>query len=100
MDNQFKNILTLTNYLNQLSPNVKIKIKIKDFQSYREFLPLCRNYDTKFVTFKYETSFEGVSDNGDNSVKTETIDFKESLKTWLKTQKVDKDISDILLKEE
>jgi len=99
---QGKNALNLAQcqtYLDKLPPNTKVKVKILDFESYREFLPLCRNYDTKFATFKYETSFEVISDSTEKSIRTEMTSFKESFKNYLNNQKIDPKITEILQKE-
>jgi hypothetical protein len=51
------------------------------------------------VIFKYETDFTIVSDKVQNGVKTETATFKESFTNWLKNQKIDPKITEILQKE-
>jgi len=85
--------------LDKLDPKTKVKVKILDFTSFREFLPLCRNYDTKFATFKYETDFEVISDSTEKSIRTEIVNFKESFRNYLNNQKIDLKIMEILQKE-
>lgn len=86
-------------YLDNLNPKTKVKVKIQDFESFREFLPLTNKYSSKFELFKYETNFEVVSDNTQKSVKTEMTSFKESFMNWLKNQKIDEKIKEILQEE-
>lgn len=96
---QFNNINDLINFLDKTSPKTKVKVKILDFESFRLFLPLCNKYSTKFVTFKYETSFEVVSVNNQKDTQTEMTSFKESFRNWLKQQTIDSKIAEILQKE-
>jgi DNA repair exonuclease SbcCD nuclease subunit len=92
-------ILKLQAALDQFNPKTKVKIKILDFESYREFLPFVNKYSAKFEVFKYATEFEVVSDNTQKGVKTEIATFKESLTNYLKNQKIDPKITEILQKE-
>jgi DNA repair exonuclease SbcCD nuclease subunit len=85
--------------LDKTDPKTKVKVKILDFESFRQFLPLCHKYSTKFETFKYETSFEVVSANNQKDTQAEMISFKESFINWLKNQKIDPKIAEILRKE-
>jgi len=96
---QFNGISAIIPFLDNLDPKNKVKIKILDFESFRQFLPLCSKYSTKFETFKYETYFDVIKDLAPNSVKKEIINFKESLMIWLRNQNVDEKIKDILQKE-
>jgi hypothetical protein len=86
-------------YLDQLDPKTKVKVKILDFDSFRQFLPLCSKYSTKFETFKYSTEFDVVSDLAPISVENQKTTFKESFSNWLKNQKIDPKITEILKKE-
>ena len=92
-------ILELQAALDQLNPKTKVKVKILDFESYREFLPLINKYNAKFETFKYITDFEVISEKGDNNIKTEMTSFKESLSNYLKNNKIDESIRKILEEE-
>jgi len=99
---QGKNALNLgqcQTYLDKLDPNTKVKVKILDFESFRQFLPLCHKYSSKFEVFKYSTEFNVVSDLVPTSAKTEMNSFKESFTNWLKNQKIDIKIMEILKKE-
>jgi len=85
--------------LDKTDPNTKVKVKITDFESFREFLPLCSKYSTKFETFKYQTDFEIVSANNQKLGLNEITSFKESFQKWLGQQKIDPKIVEILKKE-
>ena len=93
---QESSIQAVCQKLDQLDPNTKVKVKIMDFESFREFLPLCSKYSTKFETFKYQTDFEIVSANNQKGIQAEMISFKESFKNWLEQQKIDSKIKEIL----
>lgn len=97
-----KNALNLAQcqaYLDKLSARTKVKVKINNFNSYRNFLPLVNKYCTKFEKFVYETDFEIISDNTSRSVKTETQTFQESFTNWLDQQEIDIKIKEILKEE-
>jgi len=85
--------------LDKTDSNTKVKVKILDFESFRQFLPFCNKYSTKFVTFKYTTEFNVVSDLAPDSAKKEITNFKESFTNWLHQQNVDQKIKEILEKE-
>jgi hypothetical protein len=94
-----RSLTEVTALLDKTDPNTKIKVKIMDFKSFREFLPFCQKYYTKFHTFKYSTEFNVISDLTPDSAKKEITNFKESLSNWLRQQNVDQKIKDILQKE-
>jgi len=96
---QFNTISAISFFLDKIDPNTKVKVKILDFESFRQFLPLCSKYSTKFATFKYDTSFEVISANSEKHLSTETKSFKELFKNWLELQKIDNKIREILQKE-
>jgi DNA repair exonuclease SbcCD nuclease subunit len=85
--------------LDKTDPKTKVKVKILDFESFRQFLPLVNKYTSKFEVFKYETNFEVISVNNQKCIDTETKSFKESFINWLKNQKIDPKITEILQKE-
>jgi hypothetical protein len=91
-------IEALCQWLDKLDPQIKVKVKILDFESFREFLPLVNKYSSKFEIFKYETEFIIIPEK-DNKAKTEITTFKESFLNWLKNQKIDPKITEILQKE-
>ncbi len=92
-------IEALCQQLDKLPENTKVKVKILDFESFRQFLPLCNKYSTKCETFKYETQFEVVPVNTQKDRLTEMTNFKENILKWLEIKQIDKIIKEILLKE-
>lgn len=97
-----KNPLNLTQcqaFLEELNSNTKVKIKILDFESFKQFLPFINKYNSKFSLFKYETNFENIPDNQINKNKKEMLTFKNSFQKWLNQQNIDNQIKQILLKE-
>jgi hypothetical protein len=96
---QFNGISAISSYLDKTDPKTKVKVKILDFESFREFLPLCSKYSIKFETFKYTTEFNVVSDLVPSSEKNQMTSFKESFANYLKNQKIDPKITEILQKE-
>jgi DNA repair exonuclease SbcCD nuclease subunit len=95
----FNSISAISAYLDKIDPNTKIKVKIMDFESFREFLPLVNRYSSKFHLFKYQTEFTVIPDNTQKGVLNETTSFKESFTKWLDQQNIDQKIKDILQKE-
>ena len=85
--------------LDKTDPKTKVKVKILDFESFRQFLPLCSKYSIKFETFKYSTEFTVISDNVQKGILNEMTSFKESFTNWLRQQNVDQKIKEILQKE-
>jgi DNA repair exonuclease SbcCD nuclease subunit len=96
---QFNSISAISSFLDKTDPKTKIKVKILDFESFRQFLPLVNRYDNKFSLFKYETDFTVISVNNQKVGLTETTNFKESFTKWLSQQNVDQKIKEILKKE-
>jgi DNA repair exonuclease SbcCD nuclease subunit len=92
-------IEVLCQTLDKLPAKTKVKVKILDFESYREFLSFVNKYTNKFEIFKYETQFKVVSINNQKLGLTETKSFKESFNNWLSKQKIDNKIKEILQKE-
>jgi hypothetical protein len=74
-------------------------VKIQDFASFRDFLPLANKYSSKFEVFKYETAFEFVSVNNEKQQLNESKSFKESFIKWLDNQQINQQIKDILINE-
>jgi DNA repair exonuclease SbcCD nuclease subunit len=85
--------------LDKMTPNTKVKVKILDFESFRQFLPFCNKYSSKFEVFKYETSFEIISVNNQKNIQTEMTSFKQSILKWIEQQNLDTKVKEILLKE-
>lgn len=95
----FDDICQLTVFLDKLDSKTKIKVKILDFESFRQFLPIVNKYSSKFEVFKYDTQFEVVSANNQKLIDKEMTSFKESFTNWLSQQKIDSKIKEILEKE-
>jgi len=96
---QKQDILELSTKLDNIPAKTKVKVKILDFESYREFLPLVNKYSAKFEIFKYVTDFEVVSDLTPSSAKKQMTNFKESFMNYLKNNKIDESIKKILEEE-
>jgi len=94
-----RQIEVLCQKLDNLPPKTKVKVKIMDFDSYREFLPLTNKYTSKFEIFKYEAEFNTVKDLAPIRAKTEMTTFTESFTNWLNQQNIDPKIKEILQKE-
>lgn len=94
-----RSLAEITALLDKLPPNTKVKVKILDFESFRQFLPLVNKYNNKFYLFKYETDFEIIQEKTLTNIKNEMTNFKESFTNWLKNQKIDPIIKEILQKE-
>lgn len=89
----------LCQQLDKLDPKTKVKVKIMDFLAFRKFLPFVNKYSAKFEVFKYSTEFNVVSDLTPKNVESQKITFKESFTNYLKNQKIDPKIAEILKKE-
>lgn len=96
---RFETVCQLTSFLDKTDSKTKIKIKILDFESFKQLLPFVSRYTSKFEVFKYQTDFEVISINNQICKDTETKTFKESFQNWLKNQKIDSKIIEILQKE-
>jgi len=96
---QFNSISAITSYLDKIDPKTKVKVKILDFESFRQILPLVDKYSYKFEVFKYSTEFDVISVNNQKVGLTEMTNFKESFANYLKNQKIDPKIMEILQKE-
>jgi len=86
-------------YLDSLPSKTKVKVIIYDFESFRGLLPLVNRYSSKFTLFKYECKFDNIISVNNQKEKTELLSFKESFTNWLKKQKIDPKITEILQKE-
>lgn len=94
-----RSLTEITALLDKTNPKTKVKVKILDFESFRQFLPYTNKYSNKFSLFKYETDFTVILDNTQKCRLTEITNFKESFTNWLKNQKIDPKITEILQKE-
>ena len=96
---QDSGILAFCHKLDKIDPKTKVKVKILDFESFRQFLPFVDKYNNKFSIFKYETDFTVISTTNHISKDVEIKSFKESFTNYLKNQKIDPKITEILQKE-
>ncbi len=92
-------IVSFCQKLDKIDPKTKVKVKIHDFESFRAFLSFVPKYINRFSLFKYETDFELISVNTQKREETEINNFKESFANWIKNQKIDPKIVEILQKE-
>jgi hypothetical protein len=91
-------IEVLCQQLDKLPGNTKVKVKILDFQAFKDFLPLEAKYKEKFEKFIRENDFELVSVKTLGSAKNET-NIKESFEEFAKEKEIDKEIKNIIIKE-
>jgi hypothetical protein len=95
---RFEDICQLNEYLLNLTDITKIKVKIIDFESFKQFLPLEGKYRKKFARFVRENDFELISDKTLKGAKSE-IDLKQSFEEFAKEKEIDEEIKDIINKE-
>jgi len=84
--------------LDQLSPKTKIKIIIEDFTAFKNWIGMEQIYKSKFYKFSRENNFK-FSTSINLQEKKEVTDLRPALEDYLKIKKVDKEVSEILLKE-
>lgn len=99
MNNFFNNTSDIINYLDKTDPKTKVKVKILDFATFKQFLPLIEKYNKKFYLFKYETNFVETFSQKESEQKKEITNFKECFTNWIEQQNLDEEVKDILLKE-
>jgi len=83
--------------LDKIDPKTKVRVIFKDFDSYSKVINSLSTYKNKFVMFKEKKDFV-ISDNTD-TIKNEGISIKESLREYLESNKITKEIKEILLNE-
>ena len=88
----------LCQQLDKLSPKTKVKVKIKDFESFKAFLPFESKYKEKFVKFVRENDFELISTNNQKCKHAE-IDLKQSFAEFAEEKQIDNEIKEIINKE-
>jgi hypothetical protein len=84
--------------LDNLDPQTKVKLIIKDFNSYRQFLTIEHKYRTKFVKFVRENDFLLIADNVSSKENKQT-NLKESFDVFAKEKEVNQVIVEIIKKE-
>jgi len=93
----FESISDLKTYLNTLNPKTKVRIVFKDYELWRAFLPIFKEYESKFILLKEQKEFMKQIINQVQNQKN--IPILESLKNWMQKNKVEETIQNILLKE-
>jgi DNA repair exonuclease SbcCD nuclease subunit len=95
---RFETAALIESYLAKVDPKTKVKVVIKDFESFKAFLSFENKYKEKFIKFVRENDFELISDNRVIRAKSE-IDLKQSFEEFAKEKEIDKEIKDIINKE-
>lgn len=90
------NLPYLRGILDSLPEKTKVRVIIKDYSLFREFLQYEEIYKKKFVVFKVKKDF--VIDNV-VIAKKENLPLKELLVSWMDKNKVDEQIRKVLLGE-
>jgi hypothetical protein len=93
----FNDVQSILAYLDQLDPKTKVRIVFKDYELWREFLPLSDKYKSKFFKFAEKKDFIMSSNLAVD--KKENITLKESLINWIEKNNVPEKIKKILLEE-
>jgi len=94
----FEAIPDLNAYLDELDSKMKVRIIFTDYELWREFLPHYNKYKEKFFVFRDKKDFL-ISEITPISAKSEKQPLKESLLKFMKDNKIEKKIQDILLEE-
>lgn len=97
-ENGFLGVTGAIDILNSLDPNTKVKVIIKDFSSYKQFVNVEDKYKQKFVRFIRVNDFSLISEITPNKAKSKTS-LKESFDEFVKEKNVDDGIADIIIKE-
>lgn len=92
----YRDIVEVRAKLDSLPPKTKVRLIFKDYEGFKSFLPHYNTYKSKFIKFIDKKDF--ILDNKIN-IKTEDNNMEVSLKNYLETNKIDSEITDILLKE-
>jgi len=85
--------------LDQLSPKTKVRILFYDFNLWKDYLSISHQYKNKFVIYKEEKKFITNINSQISVAKEQNITIKDYLKKWLEINKVNENISSILLEE-
>jgi hypothetical protein len=94
---KINNLKDLTDYLDKLNPKTKVRIVFKDYELWRNFLPLWNDYEKKFILFKDKKEF--ITQLPSVQIRSKKIGLVESLKKFLEDNKVEEKIKEVLLKE-
>ena len=91
-------IVQLLAKLDALAPKTKVRIIYKDYESYRQFLPLIGKYKSKFTIFKDKKEFI-ISTDCNKDREKETVNLSELLNSWLEKNQIPEEIKKVLRKE-
>lgn len=97
-ENGFLGVVEAFDILNSLDPATKVKVIIKDFSSYKQFVNIEDKYKQKFVRFIRVNDFSLVSEITPNNAKSKTS-LKESFDEFAKEKNVDDGLAEIIKKE-
>lgn len=88
----------LITQLDKLDPNTKVRIILKDYVLWREYLPLQQKYKDKFFVYRERKDFI-LNLKINSSQKENNYSLRESLVRWMKQNKIENKIQKILLEE-
>jgi DNA repair exonuclease SbcCD nuclease subunit len=84
-------------WLDSIPPKTKVKVKIMDFESYKQFLLVEQKYKDKFIKFVRENNFEIMSQVS-SSKKKDSENLEQSFARFAKEKNVDEEIQGIIKK--
>jgi len=88
-------VCQLTAELDKLPEKTKVRIIYKDYESYRQFLPLIGKYKSKFTIFKDKKEFI-ISTDCNKDREKETVNLSELLNSWLEKNQIPEPIKKVL----
>lgn len=74
----------------------KVRLRISDFEYYKDNIETINDLGKRFIDFKLETSFK--LDNSNLQVSSKQLSTKDSLIEWLNSENVDSEIKEYLKK--
>jgi len=81
----------------ELDPKTKIKVKIQDFDTFKSYLTLEPQFQSKFVKYVRENDFELTSNNPEQEKDNKSLE--ENLDIYLKENNINSDVQQILREE-
>jgi DNA repair exonuclease SbcCD nuclease subunit len=93
----YASVKSLCSYLDSLNAKTKVRVIFKDYDLYREFLPVYESYKNKFVLFKDRKDF--IMSCNSFIPKLENISLKESAIKFFEVNKVPEAIRRIIMEE-
>ncbi|MFH0806047.1 MAG: metallophosphoesterase [Patescibacteria group bacterium] len=97
IDIQYSNLEDIRLRLDDISSKTKVRLKFTNFEDYKQWLTISKNYESKFYIFREKKDFKSVFNN--QIVTKENTDIEKELEQWLKNQVVDEDVKKALLEE-